>query len=55
MKEIKNNSRLARILVYSGVALCVVAALMYLENPRARDPLRPKLNWPPLSDAKVPP
>ena len=30
MKEIKNNSRLTRILVYSGVALCAVAALMYL-------------------------
>lgn len=30
MKEIKNNSRLAKALVYAGVAMCIAAALMYL-------------------------
>jgi len=30
MKEIKNNSRLAKTLVYAGVALSAAAALMYL-------------------------
>ena len=30
MKEIKNNSRLAKVLVYAGVAFCAMAALLYL-------------------------
>ena len=30
MKEIKNNSRLAKVLVYAGVAFCAIAALFYL-------------------------
>ena len=30
MKEIRNDSRLARALVYCGVALCLVGALAYL-------------------------
>ncbi len=30
MKELKNNSRLARVLVYCGVALCAGAAVWYL-------------------------
>ncbi len=30
MKEIRNDSRLAKGLVYGGVAFCLVAALVYL-------------------------
>ena len=29
MKEMKNNSHLAKVLVYAGVAMCIAAALMY--------------------------
>ena len=30
MKEIRNDSRLVRVCVYVGIALCVAAALWYL-------------------------
>ena len=30
MKAIRNDSRLAKVLVYCGVALCLVGALVYL-------------------------
>lgn len=30
MKEIKNNSRLAKVLVYASVVFCAVTALLYL-------------------------
>lgn len=30
MKEIRNDSRLAKVLVYCGIAACVAGALFYL-------------------------